>query len=144
MKVITSLRQLRQHDWVCSSNVTIGWARTVSHIEHRISEVSDTQIRESVSNSHEENAKKINTLHLIISVLITWRLTSLTIIWIDYFENVILGYFKRSMYLFKVNHRNSCKSCKICSKLIIKTAERRHWGRSGVFIVNFEHINNFV
>ena len=71
MEVITSLRQLRQHDWVCSSNVTIGWARTVSHIEHRISEVSDTQIRESVSNSHEENAKKINTLHLIISVLIT-------------------------------------------------------------------------
>ena len=26
-----------------------------------------------------------------------------------------------------------------CSKLTIKTPERRHWRRSGVFIVNFEH-----
>ena len=28
----------------------------------------------------------------------------------------------------------------ICRKLTIKTLERRHWRRSGVFIVNFEHI----
>ena len=27
----------------------------------------------------------------------------------------------------------------ICSKLIIKTPEPRHWHCSGVFIVNFEH-----
>ena len=31
------------------------------------------------------------------------------------------------------------KRCEICSKLIIKTAERRG---SGVFIVNFEHISH--
>ena len=31
-----------------------------------------------------------------------------------------------------------------CSKLTIKTPERRHWRRSGVFIVNFEHIPHFV
>ena len=30
--------------------------------------------------------------------------------------------------------------CKICSKLTIKTPERRHSRRSGVFIVNFEQI----
>ena len=29
----------------------------------------------------------------------------------------------------------------MCLKLTIKTLERRHWCRSGVFIVNFEHVN---
>ena len=29
-------------------------------------------------------------------------------------------------------------------KLTIKTSERRHWCRSGVFIVNFEHISHLV
>ena len=33
---------------------------------------------------------------------------------------------------------------KICSKLTIKTPERRHWPRSGVFIVNFEHTSHFA
>ena len=32
--------------------------------------------------------------------------------------------------------------CEICSKLIIKTPERCHSRRSGVFIVNFEEISN--
>ena len=43
-------------------------------------------------------------------------------------------------YLFKVSNRNSRKRCEICTKLTIKTPERRHWRRSGVFIVNIEHI----
>ena len=30
------------------------------------------------------------------------------------------------------------------SKLTIEIPERRHWRRSGVFIVNFEHISHFV
>ena len=30
------------------------------------------------------------------------------------------------------------------SKLTIETPERRHWRRSGVFIVNFEHISHLV
>ena len=29
-------------------------------------------------------------------------------------------------------------------KLTVKTLERRHWRRSGVFIVNFEHISHLV
>ena len=33
---------------------------------------------------------------------------------------------------------------KICSKLTIKKPERRQWSRSGVFIVNFEHISHLV
>ena len=42
-----------------------------------------------------------------------------------------------NIYLFKVNKKKIRKTCKICSKLTIKTPERR---RPGVFIVNFEHI----
>ena len=42
-------------------------------------------------------------------------------------------------YMFKVNNRNTRARCKICSKLTIKTPERRQWRRSGVFIDNFEH-----
>ena len=33
---------------------------------------------------------------------------------------------------------------KICSKLTIKTPERRQWRRSGVFTVNFEQISLLV
>ena len=47
-------------------------------------------------------------------------------------------------YKFKVNNRNTRTRCEICSKLIIKTPERRHWRHSGVFIVNFEHISHLV
>ena len=42
--------------------------------------------------------------------------------------------------MFKVNNKNNRTRCEICLKLTIKTPERHHWCRSGVFIVNFEHI----
>ena len=51
--------------------------------------------------------------------------------------------FPGNIYLFKDNNRNSRKRCEICLKLTIKTPERRHWRRYGVFIVNFEHISHF-
>ena len=47
-------------------------------------------------------------------------------------------------YVFKVNNRNIRTRCEICSKLTIKTPERCHWRRSGVFIVTFEHISHLV
>ena len=31
----------------------------------------------------------------------------------------------------------------MCSDLTIKTSKRRHWRRSGVFMVNFEHYYTF-
>ena len=34
--------------------------------------------------------------------------------------------FPANIYLFKVNNRNTRKRCEICSKLTIKTPERRH------------------
>ena len=46
--------------------------------------------------------------------------------------------------MFKDDNRNTRTKGKICSKLTIKTPERRHWRRSGVFIVNFEHISYLV
>ena len=49
-----------------------------------------------------------------------------------------------SIYMFKVNNRNTRTKCEICSELTIKTSERRHWHRSGVFIVNFEYISHLV
>ena len=42
------------------------------------------------------------------------------------------------IYLFKVNDANI--GCKICSKLKMKTPERRDWRCSGVFLVNFEQL----
>ena len=46
--------------------------------------------------------------------------------------------------MFKVNNRNTRTWCEICSKLTIKIPERRHWRRSGIFIVNLEHISHLV
>ena len=45
--------------------------------------------------------------------------------------------YPANIYLFKVNYGNTRKRCEICSKLAIKTPERRH-----VFIANFEHISH--
>ena len=46
--------------------------------------------------------------------------------------------------MFKVNNRNTRARCEIYLKLTRKTPERRHWHRSGVFIVNFEYISHLV
>ena len=40
--------------------------------------------------------------------------------------------------MFKINNRNTRIKCEICSKLTIKTPERRQQPRSDIFIVNFE------
>ena len=49
-----------------------------------------------------------------------------------------------NIFLFKVNNRNTRKRFEICSKLILKTPERRQWRRSVVFIVNSEQILHTV
>ena len=48
--------------------------------------------------------------------------------------------YPANIYLFKVNNKSTRKRYEICSKLAIKTPEKRQWRRSGVFIINFEHI----
>ena len=47
-------------------------------------------------------------------------------------------------YMFKVNNRNTRASCKICSRLTIKTPKQHQWHCSGVFIVNLKHFSHFV
>ena len=46
--------------------------------------------------------------------------------------------------MFKVNNRDTRTRFEICSKLTMKTLERRHWRRSGVFIVNFELVSHLA
>ena len=46
--------------------------------------------------------------------------------------------------MFKANDKNTRISCEICSNLTIKTPEGPQWCRSGVFIVNIEHISHLV
>ena len=53
-------------------------------------------------------------------------------------------YNPAGIYLQKVDNRNTRTRCEICLKLTIKTAERRYWRRSGVFIVNFEQISHLA
>ena len=62
-----------------------------------------------------------------------------------YFKNLYFKFKKipTNINLFKVNNKNTRKRCEICSKLTIETPER-HWRRSGVSIVNFEHISHIV
>ena len=48
-----------------------------------------------------------------------------------------------NIYLVKVNNRNARLRCEICSYIIMRL-ERRHRGRSVVFIVNFEHIPDLI
>ena len=52
----------------------------------------------------------------------------------------LLRLFPVNIYLLKVSNRNTKTRSEICSKLTVKTPERRQ----GVFIVNFEHISHLV
>ena len=54
------------------------------------------------------------------------------------------GIHPASIYLLKVNNRNTRTRCQVCSKLTIKTPERRQLRRSGVFIVKFEHVSHLA
>ena len=52
--------------------------------------------------------------------------------------------YPAGIYLLKLNNRNTRRRYAISLKLTIKTPERRHWRRPGVFIVNIEHISHFA
>ena len=74
----------------------------------------------------------------------------IVLLWVKY-ESSIANYFpilgkiyQPACYLLNVNNRNTRTKCEICSKLTMKILERRHWDRSGIFIVNFEHISHLV
>ena len=57
---------------------------------------------------------------------------------------VVLAMFSLAgNYILKFHNKNTGLRCEICSKLTTKTPEQCHWCRSGVFIVDFEHISHF-
>ena len=59
--------------------------------------------------------------------------------------HIIIKSLQPNWYLpAKINNRNTRTRCEIYLELTIKTAERRQWRRSGVFIINFEHISQHV
>ena len=70
------------------------------------------------------------------TVTATKILSLMVVIWRVLGIDSKVGYH---IYLVRVNNRKTRKRCKICLKLTIKTPERRHGRRSGVFIVNFGH-----
>ena len=79
-------------------------------------------------------------------LLYFWFPQSDNIVKVFIFEN----YFYPAMllpscsYLCKVNNGSTKAIYEICSKLTIKTLERRQWDRLGVFIVNIEQIPHIV
>ena len=46
-------------------------------------------------------------------------------------------------YMFKVKNKNTRTRRKVCSKFTIKTP-KRYWRRSGIFIMNFEHLSHLA
>ena len=79
--------------------------------------------------------KKCSYWKLLVSVKKAWGQQSSECIYL-----AMHTIFAAGSHMFKVNNRNTRVSCEICSKLIIKTPERRQWLLSGFFIVNFEDI----
>ena len=58
----------------------------------------------------------------------------------EYFNN-----FPAGIYMLKVNNKNTRTRCNYMFKVNNEdTRAKRQWRRSGVFIVNFEHISHLV
>ena len=83
-----------------------------------------------------EKTPYLDTFHTVMGRVVD--------VMLDLYNNFpqISSDFPVNIFLFKVNNRNTRNRCEICSKLIIKTPERRQRRRSCVFIVNFEHISH--
>ena len=84
---------------------------------------------------------------IIIIIMIIIIIIIITIMIIIIIIVVLFGIITASpagIYLLKVNNRNTRTRFEICSNLMIKISEPRHWRVSGIFIVNFEHISHFV
>lgn len=78
--------------------------------------------------------------HNTFQLLETSALAPFYILLIGERSHQCVSFSLSNKYILKVNTRNTKKSCEICSKLTIKTAKRRHWPFSGVFIANFEYV----
>ena len=75
-------------------------------------------------------------------VFVSLHFVAWVILWTDSRKN--FDYLRSWYSLFQFNNENTRIMCEICSKLTIKTLERRQRSLSGVFIVNFEKISYVV
>ena len=64
--------------------------------------------------------------------------------WVGKLNSEVIRPNPAGINMVRVNNKNTNTMCEICSKLTLKKPERRQWRRSGVFIVNFEHILHLV
>ena len=106
------------------------------------------------SNSHLSNNTNHNfelSIVLTLQKIFIWKIESYFIVPLEpslkkqiTFHSFPYLSNSAGIYLLKVSNRNTRTRCEICSKLTIKTPERRQWRRSGVVIVNFEHIPRFA
>ena len=78
-----------------------------------------------------------------IQILVIAKLNGRKYIFFERLCFVILSVPTRN-YLFKVSNWNTRIRCENCSRLRMKTLERCQWRRPSVFIVNCEHISNFL
>ena len=63
---------------------------------------------------------------------------------LEVWNHLLHNGYKSSRYvLFKVNNRKARAICEICSKLTIKTLERRHWCSSGVLLLTLNRFHTF-
>ena len=80
-------------------------------------------------------------------VILAWLNTNLRKIFCFVTKMVSWVFYPAGIYLLKADKRNTKTRCEICSKLPIKTLERRYWHHSVsdaidiilAFTVNFEH-----
>ena len=94
----------------------------------------------------EQYSMSLNQFHISL----VFRKMRITLFWIRHPTTVSVRrwWVVRHMLaitpqlLFCLKNRNTRDRCELCSKLTIKTQERPHWGCSGGFIVNFEHIQH--
>ena len=102
---------------------------------------------------------KASFLYFLLLSKLTFE--TLRTIWhINILFKKLMAAHPAGIYLLKVNNRNTRTRCEVCSKITIKTLERRHkmehlvitiitkssilWRRSAIFIVNFEHISHLA
>ena len=89
--------------------------------------------------------EKVATVLLKVEIFVRECLVSLEDQWncLKRTENIsintLYGNRPARTYLFKVYNGNNRTICEIWSKLMIKIPKRRHWRRSGAFIVDFKH-----
>ena len=98
--------------------------------------VSNLQIHQN-KNWHYLGPFRISKVELFAEIAFGERLMKAPTQIFHWFHN------PAGIYLLIVNNANIRARCKICSKLTIKTPERRQWC-SGVFIFNFEHISQLA